>query len=135
MKTAMIVDDSMILRKKLTSVFTELGYEVVALAKTGKEGVDMYDEFKPDLVTMDITMPDMSGTEAVKLIVQKHPDANVIMSTSHKDPRMLKESLLNGAKGYIVKPTTKAKLEEEIAKISNLSCDNDDDDDDDLLDD
>jgi two-component system chemotaxis response regulator CheY len=134
MKTAMIVDDSMILRKKLTSVFTELGYEVVALAKTGKEGVDMYDEFKPDLVTMDITMPDMSGTEAVKLIVQKHPDANVIMSTSHKDPRMLKESLLNGAKGYIVKPTTKAKLEEEIAKISNLSCDNDDDDDD-LLDD
>ena len=134
MKTAMIVDDSMILRKKLTSVFTELGYEVVALAKTGKEGVDMYDEFKPDLVTMDITMPDMSGTEAVKLIVQKHPDANVIMSTSHKDPRMLKESLLNGAKGYIVKPTTKAKLEEEIAKISNLSCDNDNDDDD-LLDD
>ena len=134
MKTAMIVDDSMILRKKLTSVFTELGYEVVALAKTGKEGVDMYDEFKPDIVTMDITMPDMSGTDAVKLIVQKHPDANVIMSTSHKDPRMLKESLLNGAKGYIVKPTTKAKLEEEIAKISNLSCDNDDDDDD-LLDD
>jgi two-component system chemotaxis response regulator CheY len=134
MKTAMIVDDSMILRKKLTSVFTELGYEVVALAKTGKEGVDMYDEFKPDIVTMDITMPDMSGTEAVKLIVQKHPDANVIMSTSHKDPRMLKESLLNGAKGYIVKPTTKAKLEEEIAKISNLSCDNDNDDDD-LLDD
>ncbi len=133
MKTAMIVDDSMILRKKLTGVFEELGYEVVAQAKTGKEAVDMYDEFKPDLVTMDITMPDMEGTEAVKIIIQKYPDANIIMSTSHKDPRMLKQSLLNGAKGYIVKPTTKVKVEEEIAKIFGLSCNSDDDND--LLDD
>ncbi len=133
MKTVMIVDDSMILRKKLTTILKELNYDVVAQAKTGKEAVDMYDEFKPDLVTMDITMPDMTGTDAVRLIIEKHPEANIIMSTSHKDPRMVKASLVYGAKGYIVKPTTKAKLEEEIAKISDLSSTNDDDDE--LLDD
>jgi two-component system chemotaxis response regulator CheY len=133
MKTAMIVDDSMILRKKLKKIVEELNYDVVAVATTGREAVDMYDKFKPELVTMDITMPDMDGTEAVKHIINKYPDANIIMSTSHKDPRMLKESLQNGAKGYIIKPITKVKLEEEIAKISNLSCDSDNDDD--LLDD
>lgn len=125
MKTVMIVDDAMILRKKLSKVLEELGYEVVAMATTGIEAIAMYEEFKPDLVTMDITMPEMDGTEAVKHIIQKHPDAVIIMSTSHKDPRLVKESLLNGAKGYIVKPTTKSKLEDEISKISGLSLDDD----------
>jgi two-component system chemotaxis response regulator CheY len=132
-KTAMVVDDSMILRKKLTKVLEELDYNVVAQAKTGQEAVDMYDKFKPGLVTMDITMPDMEGTEAVQLIMTEYPDANIIMATSHKDPRMVKQSLLNGAKGYIVKPITKTKLEDEIAKISGLSDSIDNEDD--LLDD
>jgi len=131
MKTVMIVDDSMILRKKLTKVFEELDYKVVATAKTGIEAVNMYEQFIPDIVTMDITMPDMTGIEAVKIIIEKYPNANIIMSSSHADLRTIKEALLFGAKGYTVKPVTKNKLEEEINKIFNDETN----DDDELLDD
>lgn len=131
MKTVMIVDDSTIIRRKLKIILAQLGYEMVAEAKTGKEAVDFYKEFSPTLVTMDITMPDMDGTEAVKLIIQDNPEANIIMSTSHKDPRMVMDALMYGAKGYIVKPTTKDELEERINEIFGTFSE----DEDELLDD
>jgi two-component system chemotaxis response regulator CheY len=126
-KTIMIVDDAMIMRKKLSTLCSELGFEVLCTAKTGREAIDMYTKYSPDLVTMDITMPDMNGIEAVKQIVAKYPNANIIMSSSHKDTRTIKEALIYGAKGYIVKPITKEKLQNEISKLnSNAITDNND---------
>ncbi len=127
MKTVMIVDDSLVIRKKLHTIIEELGYEVVVEAKTGKEAVEFYSKFMPDLVTMDITMPEMDGTEAVKLIIAQYPDANIIMSTSHKDPRIVMDALMFGAKGYIVKPTTKEELQNRICQIFGLHCKDSDD--------
>ncbi len=132
-KTIMVVDDAMIIRKKLVAEAINMGLEVVAEAKDGLEAVELYNKYLPDLVTMDITMPKMDGTEAVKLIMKNHPNATIIMATSHSDPRIVMESIMHGAKGYIVKPITSSKLQERIDQISGNSSNNETDDD--LLDD
>ncbi len=119
MLNVMVVDDSLIMRKKLKQFFTELGHNVVIEAKTGEEAITFYEEFMPDLVTMDITMPDMDGITAVKQIKKSYPDTKIIMATSHGQEKMVKEALLSGAKGYILKPISKDKLKSSINKIFN----------------
>jgi len=79
----LVVDDSLIIRKKITKLSAELGHKVVYGAKNGQEAIEKYKELKPDLVTMDITMPDMDGIEAVKHIINEDSEAKIIMVTSH----------------------------------------------------
>jgi len=83
MLNVMIVDDSTIIRKTLQLKLEAMGHNVVATAKSGKEAVGTYRDILPDLVTMDITMPIMSGIEALKKIKKDYKDAKVIMVTSH----------------------------------------------------
>jgi len=71
----------------------------------------------PDLVTMDITMPDMDGITAVKKIKKEYPDANIIMITSHGQEEMVRQAIISGARGYILKPILVDKVEESIDKI------------------
>lgn len=80
------------------------GFEVVGEAEDGYEAVNMYMALKPDIVTMDITMPDMDGIEALKKIKEFDKDANVVMITALGQEAFVKESIMLGAKGFIVKP-------------------------------
>jgi two-component system chemotaxis response regulator CheY len=112
----LVVDDSLVLRKNITKMMTELGHKIIGEAKNGVEGVQMYGELKPDLVTMDITMPDMDGIEAVEKIIEIDPDAKIIMATSHGQEDMVIKAIQAGASGYILKPVTKDKIIETISK-------------------
>jgi len=110
MARILIVDDSTVMRKNLYTIFTENGHEVVGEAIDGKQAIFLYSELKPDLVTMDITMPKMSGVEAVNVIVNKDNQAKIIMISALNQKQMVFEALKNGAKHYIIKPIDPIKL-------------------------
>jgi two-component system chemotaxis response regulator CheY len=102
--SVLVVDDAAFMRLAIKNVLTKHGFNVVADAKNGQEGVEKYKEFKPDVVTMDITMPDMTGIEALKLIREFDPGAKVVMISAMGQESMVKEAILSGAKSFIVKP-------------------------------
>lgn len=110
----LVVDDSLITVKKLSGMLTQMGHKVVKTAGTGEEALAAYAAYKPDLVTMDITMPDMDGIEATRLIRARHPEALIVMVTSHGQERMVLDALKAGAKGYVLKPFRQDKLQEVI---------------------
>ena len=107
----MVVDDSLITIKKLTVLLNALGHKVVKTAASGSEALIAYAACNPDLVTMDITMPDMDGIEATKQIVERYSDALIIMVTSHGQEKMVLDALEAGAKGYVLKPIQQDKLQ------------------------
>ncbi|MCI5523692.1 MAG: response regulator [Treponema sp.] len=113
----LVVDDSMFVAKQLTQILTSDGYEIVATAQDGKEGVDKYKELCPnvDLVTMDITMPRMDGITALEQIMAFDKNARVVMVSALGKEELVKKSLLSGAKNYIVKPLDRKKVLERIA--------------------
>jgi two-component system, chemotaxis family, chemotaxis protein CheY len=108
--SVMVVDDSMIMAQKLSAMLTELGHRVVRVCKDGAQAVHDYPEVKPDLVTMDITMPGMDGVDAMEAIMSGHPDARIIMVTSHGQEQMVIRALHAGALGYVLKPVAKDRL-------------------------
>jgi len=113
----MVVDDSLLLRRSLTSLLQKMGHNVVAQAKSGKEALDLYPKHKPHLITLDITMPVMNGIETLKKIREKYKDeVKVIMITSHGEEELVIDAITNGAKGYVLKPITEDKLAEVIIK-------------------
>lgn len=112
----LIVDDSPIISRKLTMMVELLGYKVVKTAATGTEAIAAYRASRPDVVTMDITMPDMDGIEATRRIVSEFPDAKIVMVTSHGQEKMVLEALKAGAKGYVLKPFDGKKVSEAIQK-------------------
>ena len=115
----LIVDDSPIIARKLAMMMDLLGYQVVQTAATGCEAVEAYQACRPDVVTMDITMPEMDGIEATRLIIRKFPDAKIVMVTSHGQEKMVLEALKAGAKGYVLKPFQQHKVFEAIEKACN----------------
>jgi two-component system chemotaxis response regulator CheY len=113
----MVVDDSSITIKKLTQILEQIGHQVVCSCKTGAEALKYYQQYQPDMVTMDITMPDMDGIEATRQIISVFPKALIIMVTSHGQEQMVIESIDIGAKGYILKPIKADKLEEMVNQV------------------
>ncbi len=95
----------------------ECGYEVVGEAKNGKEAVDEYAKLKPDLVTMDITMPEMNGVEALRLIRQMDPTAKVIICSAMGQRDMVLDAISSGARDFVVKPFQKDRIQEAVAKV------------------
>lgn len=100
----LIVDDAMFMRGMLRGILEQNGYEVVGEASNGIEAIEKYKELKPDLVTMDITMPDMTGLVAVKAIREIDSDARVIMCSAMGQNTMVMEAMRNGALDFIIKP-------------------------------
>jgi two-component system chemotaxis response regulator CheY len=114
----MVVDDSGLTVKKLAKLVEELGHEVVHVAATGQQAVSDFAAVQPDLVTMDITMPDMDGIEATRRILAESPDALVVIVTSHGQEQMVMDAIEAGAKGYILKPVKKEKLAETLETVA-----------------
>ena len=104
MSKVLIIDDAAFMRISIKNMLTKNGYEVIGEAENGAIGVDMYKELKPDIVTMDITMPEMSGLEALKEINKIDPQAKVVMVSAMGQEAMVREAIVSGAKGFIVKP-------------------------------
>ena len=113
----MVVEDSRITAKKLTVMLERLGHEVVCVANTGLQAIKMFQEHRPDMVTMDITMPDMDGIEATRKILDVSPQALIIMVTSHGQEQMVMDAIDAGAKGYVLKPVKQEKLAEHINTV------------------
>ena len=97
MVTVLIVDDSRTSRRFLRNMLTEAGYEVVAEAVDGEDGMKKYEEFKPDIVTMDITMPKLDGIDAVSEILKINPAAKIVMVTAAGQKTNIEEALKRGA--------------------------------------
>lgn len=113
----MIVDDSLIMVSNLTLMITEMGHEVVGTARSGNEAVTKFKKLTPDIVTMDITMGDISGIEAVEKIIGINPDAIIIMITSHGQEKMVLDAINAGAKGYLLKPIKIENLKKVITDV------------------
>jgi len=113
----MIVDDAMFMRVTLKNILTKEGHEVVAEAQNGEEAVARYAEAKPDVVTMDITMPKMDGVTSLEKILEFDKAACVVMVSALGKEDVVKKSLLLGAKSYIVKPLDRKKVLERILTI------------------
>ena len=103
-KKILIADDAPIIRLMIKDIVEFNGYEVVGEASNGKEAVEMYNNLKPDLVTMDIIMPEMDGIEALEAILGDNPDAKVVMVTAIDQRDSLMKAIRLGATDYIVKP-------------------------------
>lgn len=117
MKKILICDDATFMRFQIKSMVLKNGFEVVGEAEDGLEAVKKYKELKPDIVTMDITMPNMSGIDALKLIIKMDPNAKVIMLSAMGQEPMVKDAILSGAKNFIVKPFTESNLIKVISQL------------------
>ena len=114
----LVVDDSGLTVKKMAKLLEELGHQVVAMASTGQQAVDVYAQAAPDVTTMDITMPDLNGIEATRRILAEHPAACIVIVTSHGQEQMVMDAIEAGAKGYILKPVKQEKLAETLETVA-----------------
>lgn len=117
----LVVDDALFMRKMMTDILVKAGFDVVAEASNGEEAFEMYKKHRPDLVTMDITMPDVNGIQGAKMIVTEFPDAKVIMCSAMGQENMVVESIKSGAKDFIVKPFQPDKVVQKIKEILGMN--------------
>lgn len=117
MAKVLIVDDAAFMRMMIKDILEKNDFEIIGEASNGVMAVDMYKKEKPDVVTMDITMPDMDGIEAVKQIKAFDPDAKVIMCSAMGQQSMVMDAIIAGAKDFIVKPFQADRVLEAIKKV------------------
>lgn len=118
MPKLMIVDDATFMRLSIKKMLENHDYEIVAEASNGLEAVEMYEKYKPDIITMDITMPKMTGIEALREIKKLDSNAKVVMVSAMGQERLIREAVVNGAASFIVKPFQKDKLLEVLDGVS-----------------
>lgn len=116
-KKVLIVDDAAFMRMMLKDILTKNGYEVVREAENGAKAVEKYGELKPDLVTMDITMPEMDGISALKNIRSIDSNAKVVMCSAMGQQAMVIEAIQAGARDFIVKPFQADRVLEAVKKV------------------
>lgn len=116
MPRVLIADDAAFMRMMLKDILSKNGFEVVGEAANGQEAIQKYDELTPDIVTMDITMPQCDGIQALKTIMGKHPGAKIVMCSAMGQQAMVIESIQAGAKDFIVKPFQPQRVLESINK-------------------
>ena len=116
MAKILIVDDAAFMRMMLRDILTKNGFEVVGEAVNGVDGVAKYKELSPDVVTMDITMPEMDGLAALKEIKKVDPSARVLMCSAMGQQAMVIEAIQNGARDFIVKPFQAERVKEAVNK-------------------
>ena len=117
-KRIKIVDDAIFMRMKLKDILEKNGYEVVAEAQNGAEAIEKYRSERPEIVTMDITMPEMNGIEALKGIKRIDPHAKVVMCSAMGQQAMVMEAIQAGATDFIVKPFETDRVLDSLVKAS-----------------
>jgi two-component system, chemotaxis family, chemotaxis protein CheY len=118
-KTVLVVDDALFMRNLLRDIFEAAGWLVVAEAENGAQAIEHYRNFHPDLVTMDIVMPELGGIDAMKRILTDDPQAKIIICSALGQDRMVMEALKSGAKDFIVKPFQDAKVLEVVNRVAD----------------
>lgn len=103
MTTGMIVDDAAVMRIRLRDIL-ETKYKVIAEASNGQEALELYEKHSPDFVTLDITMAQMNGIEALERLISSHPDARVVIVSAVGQKKMVFDAISKGAKDFIIKP-------------------------------
>lgn len=114
-KAVLVVDDAAFMRMMIRDILVKEGY-VIHEAVNGRDAVEKFDEVRPDLVTMDITMPEMDGVEALRAIRGRHPEARVLMVSAMGQQKMIVEALEAGAMDFLVKPFQPTKVLETVKK-------------------
>lgn len=114
MARILVCDDSMFMRMMLKKVLVENGHEVIDEAGDGRQAVQLYRQHKPDLATMDITMPIMDGIQAVQLIRDEDPQARIVMVTAIGQKAIITEAIKAGASGFIIKPFEASQIKNVI---------------------
>ena len=116
-KTVMICDDAMFLRAALKKIIEAGDFEVIAEAANGMEAIQMYQKFRPDVRTMDITMPEMDGIAAVEAIMELDPQANIVMCSAMGQQEKVIGAISAGAKDFIVKPFEEERVLEALERV------------------
>lgn len=116
MARILVVDDAAFMRNNLRHILSEAGHDVVDEAVDGVEAVAKYDEHRPDVVTMDITMPNMDGIEALRQILARNPDSKVVMCSAMGQESLVMEAISSGACDFVVKPFQGDRVVESVRK-------------------
>lgn len=116
-KRVLIVDDAAFMRMMIKDILSKNGYEIAGEAQNGQDAIEKYKELAPDLVTMDITMPEMDGITSLKEIQKINPEAKVIMCSAMGQQAMVIDAIKAGAKDFIVKPFQADRVMEAISKV------------------
>ncbi|MBK5446222.1 MULTISPECIES: response regulator [Peribacillus] len=117
MARILVVDDAKFMRMTLSNILSKAEHEVIGEGENGKEAIELFRKLNPDLVTMDITMPIMSGLDAVKEIKKDFPYAKVIMCSAMGQQKMVFEAIEAGAKDFIVKPFDECRVVDAINRV------------------
>ncbi|MBN2184496.1 MAG: response regulator [Candidatus Krumholzibacteriota bacterium] len=115
----LVVDDAIFMRKMIADILEGSGMEIVGEADTGAVAVEKYSELSPDLVTMDIIMPEMNGIDAVKNIIASDPQAKIVMCSALGQQALVQDALGAGAKDFLIKPFNPSRVVEVVTKILN----------------
>ncbi|WP_270566370.1 response regulator [Clostridium beijerinckii] len=117
MKKVLIVDDAAYMRLSLKAMLERNDFEVIGLAENGIEAIDKYKMLDPDIVTMDITMPEMDGVQALTEIKKIDSNAKVVMISAMGQESIVRTAIMNGAKGFIIKPFKEESVIQSLSKI------------------
>ena len=115
--TILVCDDAIFMRTMISDILVQAGYEVIGEAETGVQAVEEYSRLKPDLVTMDIVMPDMGGIDAVREIRKEDPDAKILMCSAMGQQALVVEAIQAGAKDFVVKPFQPSRVLEAVQRV------------------
>lgn len=116
-KSVLVVDDAAFMRMMIKDILSKDGYEIAGEAENGRKAVEKYVELKPDLVLMDITMPEVDGLQALKAIKSADSNATVVMCSAMGQQDMVIEAIQAGAKDFIVKPFQPERVIEAVKKV------------------
>ncbi len=115
--TVLVCDDAIFMRTMISDILTQAGFDDVGEAESVVQEVDKYRQLKPDLVTMDIVMPDMGGIEAVREICKTDPDAKILMCSAMGQQALVVEAIQAGAKDFVVKPFQPSRVLEAVQRV------------------
>jgi two-component system chemotaxis response regulator CheY len=115
--TVLVCDDAVFMRTMISDILTQAGLEVVGEADSGTQAVEKYRQLRPDLVTMDIIMPEMGGIDAVKAITEFDPEARVLMCSAMGQQALVAEAIQAGAKDFVVKPFQPSRVLEAVQRV------------------
>jgi two-component system chemotaxis response regulator CheY len=116
-QTVLVCDDAIFMRTMISDILSQAGFEIVGEAESGVQAVEKYKVLKPDLVTMDIVMPDMGGIEAVREICKGDPEAKILMCSAMGQQALVVEAIQAGAKDFVVKPFQPSRVLEAVQRV------------------